>query len=92
VLLHQDEVLLNASYLGSLSEVALAIVRGANVDVQDSEGNTPLHWAVFQKNQTLISLLLNCGARLLKNKLNISPLGWASSNKYYVFLYIFSEA
>jgi Ankyrin repeats (many copies) len=53
---------------------------GAEVDAQDSEGNTPLMKAVFASidNPAMIRLLLAAGAnRKLKNKHGVSPLSLA---------------
>lgn len=38
------------------------IKRGANVNVTDSSGHTPLHWAVMRPNAECVRLLINAGA------------------------------
>lgn len=36
--------------------------KGANVKMQDSQGNTALHWAASHKHEATVKLLLDCGA------------------------------
>jgi ankyrin repeat protein len=36
--------------------------KGANVNVTDDQGKTPLHWAVMQQNVETVQLLVNAGA------------------------------
>ncbi|QGQ24265.1 hypothetical protein F1728_16925 [Gimesia benthica] len=45
------------------------IKRGARLNVQDSEGETPLHWAVSEPNAESVKLLIEAGANLnIKDK------------------------
>lgn len=56
------------------------LASGANVNVQDGDGDTPLHGAAQSGNVEIISLLLDKGANPnAKNKLGGTPLMWAAS-------------
>lgn len=55
--------------------VPALIARGANINVQDSQGNTLLHGAVCQRNEKGVKYLLDLGASgNIKNNANVSPL------------------
>jgi ankyrin repeat protein len=64
----------------------LLIQAGAEVDIQDEHGNTPLSKAVFESKGRgeMISLLLQHGAQKeLKNKYGVSPIELARSIANY---------
>ena len=49
--------------------------RGADINAQDNQENTPLHWAVEAGNETAIRQLIKNGAdKSIKNKRNVTPL------------------
>ena len=53
--------------------------RGANVDLQDSDGDTSLHRAAQSGNVKILDLLLARGAKPdVKNKVGGTPLMWAA--------------
>jgi ankyrin repeat protein len=55
------------------------LAHGANVNMQDADGDTPLHGAAQNGNVEIIRLLLDKGANVdVKNKLGGTPLMWAA--------------
>ena len=55
------------------------LAHGANVNLQDVDGDTPLHGAAQNGNVEIINLLLDKGANPnTKNKLGGTPLMWAA--------------
>ena len=62
------------------SILAALLDAGADVNVQDKEGNTCLHTAVKRDSLELVSCLLLVGANpALKNKWGVSPSGYSKS-------------
>ena len=56
------------------------IKRGANFNVADSSGDTPLHWAVRDRNVESVKLLLEAGANVTAiDKEGRSPSYWCKS-------------
>jgi hypothetical protein len=53
-----------ASQLGNLEIVKYLVVKGGDVDAQDTFGQTPLHLAVKRNNLDIVELLLEKGAPL----------------------------
>lgn len=65
---------------GMRSLLELFIKLGMDVDGQDSEGDTPLHWAAFVGNATAVKVLLSKGANAaLENYSGLTPLEVAST-------------
>jgi ankyrin repeat protein len=61
---------------GNISIIELLLRNGANVDIKDIYGITPLYRAVFncEGDGSIIKLLLNYGAdKYLKNNFGVSP-------------------
>ena len=57
------------------------IKRGANVNVADTSGDTPLHWAVRDRNAESVKLLLEAGANVtVIDKKGRSPSYWCKSH------------
>ncbi|MGD9645160.1 MAG: ankyrin repeat domain-containing protein [Pirellulales bacterium] len=57
--------------------LAAMIKRGAKVNVQDSDGDTPLHWAASDHNVASVKLLLAAGADpRIKNNEGRTPIYW----------------
>lgn len=57
----------------------LAMKWGADIDVVDADGRTPLHWAAYKGFADTIRLLLVMGSRpLLTDREGCSPLHWAA--------------
>lgn len=51
-----------AALHGQVEAVQFLLAHGADVDLQDSESETPLHNAAFAANLTIMKLLLDSGA------------------------------
>lgn len=73
---HGETALLKVSKKG-INDVALVQILldyGADVNIQDSKGNTALYYAAMNKNMRMIDLLLENGAKTsIKNKRGDSP-------------------
>jgi len=56
------------------------IRKGANVNTQNEEGETALHWAIERNAKSIIRLLVNCGADITKqDKKGKTPQDWIKS-------------
>lgn len=53
-----------AAYQGDALSVDILLKHGANVNVKDDVGLTPLHWAVVRGNRVCIRRLLEHGAEI----------------------------
>ncbi|KAL6079398.1 Palmitoyltransferase zdhhc13 [Balamuthia mandrillaris] len=54
-------------------------MKGVPVDCQDSEGHTPLHWAVYARYEHVARLLLTLGAPInATDNEGLTPLHWAA--------------
>ncbi len=48
----------------ALAQVAWLLDRGLNLEAQDNQGDTPLHYAVFYTQRAVVLLLLSKGAHV----------------------------
>jgi len=68
----------NADGMRNLLELFIKL--GMDVDGQDSEGDTPLHWAAFVGSATAVKVLLSKGANAaLENYSGLTPLEVAAT-------------
>jgi len=76
-----DDELLEAARNGDLIKVQKALENGANPNVKDKDGHTPLHLAAFTGHADVARLLLEHGAdpRIADNKGHI-PLDYAKDS------------
>ena len=58
----KDHALINASRFKNLRQVKAMLEVGVNVDARDREGNTPLMWAIQNRNSSIVGTLLLAGA------------------------------
>eukprot|EP00389_Voromonas_pontica_P004156 GDKH01006177.1.p1 GENE.GDKH01006177.1~~GDKH01006177.1.p1 ORF type:complete len:168 (-),score=38.03 GDKH01006177.1:104-607(-) len=75
-----QEMLLCARY-GEVDDLKEYISKGADVDFTDKSGNTALHMASANGHVDVVRVLLEHGAKSLKNKTGNTPLHWATQNK-----------
>ncbi|XP_041379594.1 serine/threonine-protein phosphatase 6 regulatory ankyrin repeat subunit C-like, partial [Gigantopelta aegis] len=70
-----NKKLLTAAENGNLEEVRLALSEGANIDTQDKDGGTPLHFASQRGHVDTIRYLISQGAdTTIKNKRGHTPM------------------
>lgn len=80
------------SYRINLKTVRLLIEKGANVNVMDTDGWTPLHWALKRGYDMGVKLLLSYNADVnIKNKMGMTALDFANFNKSYEIRRIFKK-
>jgi len=70
-----------AARTADLDQSRQLIAAGADVNLPEPDGTTPLLWAVYNSSPELVQLLLDAGANPdIANRLAISPLLQASRN------------
>ena len=69
-----------ACYNDHMNVVTYLIERGANMDLQDKQGNTVLHYAVERRHFEIANKLLALGASQLSNIQHLTPLLLASND------------
>eukprot|EP00941_MAST-03F_sp_MAST-3F-sp1_P005215 g5215.t1 len=90
---YNKELLLCARY-GELPELKQLIEAGATIDFQDPYGgSTALHYAAANGHLDVAKILVENGAKVLKNLSGNSALHWAAQNKHReVFEFLCSDA
>ena len=68
---------------GHIDAFMLLIERGANPNIRDKDGNTPLHWASASNRMRMMRVLIDMGVDINdnKNKRNATPYQYASHYK-----------
>jgi ankyrin repeat protein len=67
-----------AAYKGHMNILNLLLDQGANMNAQDQDGYTALHWAVLQADTEVVKVLLDRGAdKNIKNRNKNTPLKMA---------------
>ncbi|XP_052079906.1 uncharacterized protein LOC127718044 isoform X2 [Mytilus californianus] len=78
-----DEILLYAAKDGRLYDVILCLKYRADINCQDMNGRTPLHYAVKERHKTTISLLLERGSdQTRKDEYGRTSLHYAVKDGY----------
>ena len=84
---HQDIDLIHAITGGNAHLLQELLLCGANPNVADADGNTPLHFAASFNDAQAIRLLLNYGAELsVRNVAGLSPLDMCGASSTQVSL------
>jgi len=75
-----DEKLFKAAKIGDTETVKMLIEMGADVNVRDDSGLTPLYWASLRSFTDIAKILIEMGADVnVRNKDGYTPLYWVSS-------------
>ncbi|MGE3262141.1 MAG: ankyrin repeat domain-containing protein [Bacteriovoracia bacterium] len=70
-----DEQLMDQVMMGNLPKVQNLVKNGANVNYQDEDGNSSLHFAVLKEHQEIIQFLIIKGAKVnIQTKMGTTPL------------------
>lgn len=78
-MISRDDQLIDACYKGNLAEVKKLILEDANPNIQNTDQETPLHWASAKGHTEIVKVLLEAGANVNeKNLFGSTPLHWAS--------------
>ena len=81
-----------ACYVGSLRYVKLLLELGADICLQDTDGWSPLHFAVATKHYDIAKLLLNSGADMSQvTNDGQKPLDFIKDKKIRIALTKYSE-
>ncbi len=88
----KNSQLIEAVKDGNIDRVRLLIAEGADINFQDKNGSTPLHWAAYYGRKEIAKLLLMQGASpYIKDKNGITPIDVARINRQEEILKIFSN-
>jgi uncharacterized protein len=78
---YSSDTIVQAARIDDLAQSSELIKAGADVNLAEPDGTTPLLWAVYNSSHELVQLLLDAGADSnVANNLDISPLLQASRN------------
>lgn len=79
--------LMTASYEERANKIyKLLVSRGASVSIQDTEGNSLMHYALRTCNATIVQMLCTAGLNIESpNKRGQLPLHWMAQWKYFDF-------
>src|SRR5437868_398375 len=76
-----DISLAKAAKDGDAAAVRALLVKKADVNAAESDGTTPLHWAVYKDSLDMVDLLITAGANAKTvNRYGMTPLSLASTN------------
>jgi ankyrin repeat protein len=77
----RERALLDAAKNGNISDIRLLLREHVDVNAPESDGTTPLHWAVHHGHLQSVDVLLGAGARVnAANRYGVTPLVLACIN------------
>ena len=86
------KALQSAAYQNDTRAVRSSLALNAPVNQQGSCGDTALHWAVLNNNNTIVTLLLEHGASMvITNNSGITPLKLAESSQNQTIISLFQS-
>ena len=82
-----DNALIDAAQRGSIESVKQYLDAGADMNVKDDSGWTPLHWAASKVHNKIAKLLIEKGADVnAVNKDGLAPLDYAENETFGVLI------
>lgn len=89
----KSELVFSAAICGDADLIKRLSLAGFDMNIKDSNGRSPLHFAVASGDLSVVKELTNCGGDVFsKDSLGEIPLHWAaSSGREEVFFHLFSE-
>ncbi|PGL70093.1 ankyrin repeat domain-containing protein [Bacillus sp. AFS055030] len=75
----------------SIEVINFLLTNGANPNISDNEGNTPLHIAAFEGNTIIANYLLKNGAKIKTNNSSKTPIDIAEERGNSEFINFFKE-
>ena len=69
-------------------DIAKALIKGgADINHEDNEGTSLIHYAIFNESEKIIELLVNFGANLkTKDQYGLTPLVYALKSKNKIII------
>ncbi len=79
----KNDVLLTAVKKNNIENIKRSLKEGENINIQDDQGSTPLHWAAAHGYITIAEYLVQQGANVnTQNNHGQTPLHWAAAYGY----------
>jgi len=76
----------------SIDTIEYLLLNGADCNIKDNEGHTPLHIAAFEGNISIAKLLVENGAKIYKSNAGNTPFQIAEERNLTEFIHYLSQA